>query len=298
MAQPQTLFDLALINRRRDRWAKSAAAHDFLLQRTCEDLASRLQFINRQFANALILGAHHGVMGRALSRTDNVDWIISADSTERLIGECPAPKIVANQEWMPIKAGSMDLIVSPLTLQFANDLPGTLVQIQRALKKDGLLLAAMLGGETLHELRYAWLQAESEIAGGAAPRVAPFADIRDLGALLQRAGFALPVVDSERLTVTYATPQALMQEIKAMAASNPLADRSSKPVTRRLLTRACEIYQDNYADPATGRIPATIEILTLSAWAPDASQPKPLKPGSAKMRLADALGAQKPDPKR
>jgi NADH dehydrogenase [ubiquinone] 1 alpha subcomplex assembly factor 5 len=165
------------------------------------------------------------------------------------------------------------------------------VQMRRALRPDGLLLAALLGGATLHELRDAWLTAEAEISGGASPRVAPFADVRDLGGLLQRAGFALPVVDSETVTVTYADPLSLMREIKAMGASNMLASRRRQPVTRGLVLRAAEIYTDRFG-AADGRVPATFEIITLTAWAPDESQPKPLQPGSAQTRLADALGVK------
>jgi hypothetical protein len=163
------------------------------------------------------------------------------------------------------------------------------VQIRRALKPDGLLLASLLGGETLKELRQAWLAAEAELTGGASPRVAPFADVRDLGALLQRAGFALPVVDSEVVTATYASPLALMREIKAMGASNMLAARRPHPMTRGLLSRATEIYTERFAG-ANGRVPATFEILTATAWAPDENQPKPLRPGLAQTRLAEALG--------
>jgi NADH dehydrogenase [ubiquinone] 1 alpha subcomplex assembly factor 5 len=165
------------------------------------------------------------------------------------------------------------------------------VQVRRALKPDGLLLASLLGGETLKELRQAWLAAEAELTGGASPRVAPFADVRDLGALAQRAGFALPVVDSETVTATYASPLVLMQELKAMGASNMLVARRRRPVTRGLLLRAAAIYAERFA-AADGRVPATFEILTLTAWAPDPSQPKPLRPGSAQTRLADALGTR------
>jgi SAM-dependent methyltransferase len=198
-------------------------------------------------------------------------------------------RVVAEEDALPFADASLDLVVSGLSLQLVNDLPGALVQIRRALKPDGLLLASLLGGTTLKELREAWLAAEAEISGGASPRVVPFADVRDMGALLQRAGFALPVVDSETVIVTYANPLALMQEIKAMGASNMLIARRRTPVTRALLLRAAEIYAERFAG-FEGRVPATFEILTLTAWAPDESQPKPLRPGSAQTRLADALG--------
>ena len=289
MLPSEPLFDVDVLRQRRNRWADHAEAHDFLLQRVGEDLANRLQLIKRQFSMALVIGAYHGVVGREIGKLENVDWVVSAETADQVLAQCPGSQLSADVEWLPIKHGALDLIVSPLTLQFANDLPGALLQIRTALKKDGLLLAALFGGETLTELRQSWLQAEAELTGGAAPRVIPMADMRDIGGLLQRAGFALPVVDTERLTVTYASPLALMREVRAMAASNPLVARSRTPVTKTLLTRACEIYSDKFANPDTGRIRATFEVLTLSAWAPDESQQKPLKPGTATMRLADAL---------
>ncbi len=199
--------------------------------------------------------------------------------------------IIADEEALPFAPESLDLAVSGLALHHVNDLPGCLVQIRRALKPDGLLLAALLGGETLKELREAWLIAEDEVSGGASPRVAPFADVRDLGGLLQRAGFALPVADTDVVRVTYASPLDLMREIKAMGASNVLTARRRVPVTRTLLFRAAEIYAERFA-LADGRIPATFEIITLTAWVPHESQQKPLQPGSAKARLADALGVK------
>jgi SAM-dependent methyltransferase len=220
-----------------------------------------------------------------------VGSVISMDDSKRLLAKAAAPHLESSPEFLPFADGSLDLIVSGLSLQLVNDLPGTLVQVRRALKPDGLLLASLLGGETLKELRQAWLAAEDEVTGGASPRVAPFADVRDLGALAQRAGFALPVVDSETVTVTYASPLALMQELKAMGASNMLVARRRRPVTRGLLLRAAAVYAERFAD-AGGRVPATFEILTLTAWAPDESQPKPLRPGSAQTRLADALGTR------
>lgn len=293
MSQPEPLFDLNLHEQRRNRWARQVKAQDFLLRRVGEDLCERLAMIKRCFTKTLILGAHHGIIGKEIANLENIDWIISAETANALLVQCSGTRINAHQEWLPLKDGSLDLILSPLTLQYANDLPGTLTQIRRALKNDGLLLGALLGGSTLTELRQSWLQAEAEITGGASPRVAPFADIRDLGALLQRAGFALPVVDSERLTVNYASPLALMQELKAMGCSNALIARSRTPVTKKLLRRACEIYIDQFANRRSGRCPATFEILTVSAWAPDDSQQKPSPRGSAKMRLSDALSLSK-----
>jgi SAM-dependent methyltransferase len=196
--------------------------------------------------------------------------------------------VVADEEALPFRDGSLDLVVSALTLQFVNDLPGALIQIRRALKPDGLFLAALIGGDSLTELRAAFAQAESEVEGGVSPRVAPFADLRDLGALLQRAGFALPVTDIDRVTVRYPSPLALMHDLRRMGATNVLTERRRKPSRRATLQRLFEIYAERFAD-ADGRIRATFEIVWLSGWAPHESQQQPLKPGSAKMRLADAL---------
>jgi SAM-dependent methyltransferase len=206
-------------------------------------------------------------------------------------GEVKSNTVAADEEALPFRDGSLDLVVSALALHFVNDLPGTLVQIRRALKPDGLFLAAMLGGETLTELRRAFAEAEVELEGGISPRVVPFPDLRDLGALLQRAGFALPVADIERLTVRYATVFALMHDLRRMGATNALIERRRMPLRRATLLRMAEIYGRRFADP-DGRLRATFEIVWLSGWAPDPSQQKPLQPGSAKMRLADALGTR------
>ena len=201
------------------------------------------------------------------------------------------PLIVADEEALPFGDGTLDLVVSALALQLVNDLPGTLVQICRALKPDGLFLAALLGGETLNELRQSFAAAESEVEGGVSPRVAPFADLRDLGALLQRAGFALPVADADRLAVRYDSAFALMHDLRRMGATNALIDRRRTPLRRATLMRMAEIYAQRFAD-ADGRVRATFEIVWLSGWAPHPGQQQPLKPGTAKARLADALGTR------
>jgi SAM-dependent methyltransferase len=268
-------------------------APDFLLARVADDFAERLGIIRREFHHAASVGAFNGLLARRLSALPNVGDIIDVDPALRFDTPDGNLKVAAEEEALPFAVRSLDLAVSGLSLQLVNDVPGVLVQLNRALKPDGLLLAALLGGETLTELREAWLLAETEMLGGASPRVAPFADVRDLGRLLQRAGFALPVADSDIVRVTYASPLALMREIKAMGASNMLVERRRTPVTRGLLLRAAEIYQERFGLPE-GRIPATFEIITLTGWVPHASQQKPLAPGSAKMRLADVL---KPRPK-
>jgi len=291
MSNPHPIFDAALLQHRRDRAAPTADAHDFLLQRVADDLAERLSIVRRAFPQAADLGSHHGVVARRIAACPNVGRLVSFDPSPALLAQAPAPRVQGSLEALPFAEAALDLVVSGLSLQLIDDLPGTLLQIRRALKPDGLLLAALLGGETLRELRDAWLLAETEVLGGASPRVVPFADVRDLGGLLQRAGFALPVADSDLVRATYASPLALMADLKGMGASNMLVERRRVPVTRRLLQRACDIYTERFA-LADGRVPATFEILTLTAWAPHASQPQPLKPGSAKARLADALGVR------
>jgi len=287
--QPTPIFDRCLIVRRRNRSASTAPEHDFLLSRVADDIAERLGLIRRTFPLAVNLGAYHGLLARRVRGIAGIERIINVERSERLLACCDGPRVVADEEALPFASGSLDLVMSGLALHLVNDLPGALLQIRRALKPDGLLLAAMLGGESLKELREAWLAAEAELTDGVSPRVAPFADVRDMGALLQRASFALPVVDSETITVSYESPLSLMQELKAMGASNMLTQRRRSPVTRGLLVRAAEIYAERFSQ-SDGRVAATFEILTLTAWAPDESQPKPLRPGSAQARLADALG--------
>ena len=281
------IFDRRLLRARRVR----AAARDpatFLLERAADDLAGRLSAVLRKFDLAVDLGTPTDAVRRALA--DRVGVIVAVDPVaSQLAGECLA--VAADEEALPFRDASLDLVVSALTLQFVNDLPGTLIQIRRALRPDGLFLAAMIGGDSLAELREAFAQAEAEVEGGVSPRVAPFADLRDLGALLQRAGFALPVTDVDRLTVRYASPLALMHDLRRMGASNALSERRRTPLRRTTLHRVFEIYAERFADP-DGRIRATFEIVWLSGWAPHESQQKPLKPGSAKTRLADALRTQ------
>jgi SAM-dependent methyltransferase len=236
----------------------------------------------RQFDVAVDLG----------TPTDAVRGVL-ADfaSIGRLFAAGPEGDAIADEEALPFRDGSLDLVVSALALQFVNDLPGVLIQIRRALKPDGLFLAALLGGDTLTELRQSFAAAEAEIEGGVSPRIAPFADVREMGALLQRAGFALPVTDVERLTVRYSSPFILMGELRRMGATNVLAERRRTPLRRATLKRMGEIYARRFADP-DGKVRATFEIVWLSGWAPHESQQKPLRPGSAQARLADALLAR------
>jgi NADH dehydrogenase [ubiquinone] 1 alpha subcomplex assembly factor 5 len=292
---PPLIFDRALLQHRRARAAANAHDHDFLLARVADDFADRLSIVQRTFTNGLNIESAHGHVSTRLRTLPNVSSLIDADPAPALLAHCPQPHVQADLEAFHATPDTYDLIISALSLHLVNDLPGALIQLRRAMRPDGLLLASLLGGDTLTQLRQAWLIAEDELTGGASPRVAPFADVRALGALLQRAGFALPVADTDVVTVTYASPLHVMRELKAMGASNMLHARRRIPVTRGLLMRACEIYQERFGTP-DGRIPATFEIITLTAWVPHDSQPKPLKPGSATTRLATALGVPEQKP--
>ena len=295
MNEAPHIFDRPLLTGHRNRAAVNAAAHDFLLARVAEDFAERIAIVNRTFASGMNLDAHHGLLSRSLRTLANVGTLIDADLSTGMLAQCDGPTLIADAEALDLPAGSIDLLVSGLSLHLVNDLPGALIQIRRALKPDGLFLAALLGGDTLRELREAWFLAEEELSGGVSPRIAPFADVRAMGGLLQRAGFALPVADTDTVTVTYQTPYHLMRELKGMGASNMLTQRRRIPVTRKLLMRAAEIYTERSGLP-DGRVRATFEIITLTAWVPHDSQPKPLKPGSATTRLADALKARPTGP--
>jgi SAM-dependent methyltransferase len=291
MASGPLLFDRRLLRARRLR-AQALGPSTFLIDHVADELGDRLAGVLRSFERAVDLGTPTDAVRRALAASGKVGGIIAADA---LAGQAPfslsGSPVAADEEALPFRDGSLDLVVSALALGFVNDLPGTLIQIRRALRPDGLLLAALAGGDTLTELRQAFAAAEAEIEDGISPRVAPFADVRELGALLQRADFALPVADVERLTVRYASPVALMHDLRRMGAANALVERRRRPLRRALLERMVAIYGERFSDP-DGRIRATFEIVWLSGWAPHASQQKPLAPGSARQRLADALGVK------
>ncbi len=283
MNGPPLIFDHALADARRRRaLAAQVAGADFLFRIVAEDMAERLAVVKRRFATAAEIGSPFPVLAAA----PQVDRIVRLDR----IAET-RPDLVGDAEFLPFAPESLDLAVSVLTLHAANDLPGALAQMRRALKPDGLFLAAFLGGNTLSELREAFATAEAEIAGGASPRVAPFTDVRTVGALMQRAGFALPVTDQDSHSVRYATALHLMHDLRAMGLTNVLHERDRRPLRRAVLMRAIEIYGERFAD-ADGRVRATFDIIWLSGWAPHESQQQPLRPGSARMRLADALGTK------
>src|SRR5258705_1059942 len=266
------LFDRVLLLKRQER-ARKQGAVTFLFDRVAEDIGDRLQAVMRKFSDVADVWSPGELLPKPLSERFASITRLAFDS---------------ESEKLPLEPESLDLAVSALALHFVNDLPGVLAPIRRALRPDGLLLAAMLGGDTLTELRRSFAAAEAECEGGASPRVAPFADLRDLGALLQRAGFALPVTDVDRVVVRYASAFALMHDLRRMGATNILLDRRRTPTRRATLLRMAQIYGERYSD-SDGRIRATFDIVWLSGWAPHESQPKPLRPGSAKASLEAAV---------
>lgn len=294
MTASPLLFDRALHRVRLDRAAPDYGSADFLKTRAAQDLVMRLETILRRFPVAVDLGARNGSFSKALADSDaraNIDVLIETDLSSRMLAGRRGPRVVADEERLPFGDATLDLVASTLSLHWTNDLVGALIQIRRALRPDGLFVGAIFGGATLTELRQCLLAAESELSDGASMRVSPFADAIDAAGLLQRAGFALPVADVDRVKVRYAHPIKLLRDLRAMGETSVLLDRSRKPLSRQVLFRAMEIYVERFAEP-DGRVPATFEIVSVTGWAPHESQQKPLRPGSAKMRLADALGVQ------
>jgi SAM-dependent methyltransferase len=275
MDSPPLLFDRRLHRRRLDRAAPAYAQGAFLKARAAEDAVERLQTIKRDFALAVDLGARDGAFARALAESPargKVGHLIEADLSERMLAGRTGPRLAADEERLPFAAASLDLVVCLLSLHWTNDLPGALVQIRRALKADGLFIGALIGGSSLTELRQALLQAEAEIRGGAGPRVSPFADAMDGASLLQRAGFALPVSDLDRVSVGYRDLNSLFADLRRMGETNVLAERSRRPLDRQVLARAAAIYAERFARP-DGRLIATFDLITLTGWAPHPDQP-------------------------
>jgi len=283
-----TVFDRRLVRIHRERAVAEFAQHDFLFREVAARLVDRLDDTRREFARALDLGCHAGEIGRLVAARTGIERLVHADLSFGLARNVGGLKVAADEEALPFADASFDLVMSNLSLHWVNDLPGCLIQVRRALKPDGFFLAALLGGETLRELRAAFLEAELELEGGAGPRLSPFADVRDAGALLQRAGFALPVVDRDTITVTYPNALQLMHELRGMGETNAVRARRTSFSRRGTLLRAAAIYEERFS-AADGRLPATFEVIYLTGWAPHPSQPQPLKPGSAVSRLATAL---------
>lgn len=285
-----TVFNRRTVRHHRDRAAAGLETYDFLFRESAARLVDRLDDITRAFPLTLDLGCHGGEVAAALEGRGGIEMLVHCDLSPAMAARADRPgrAVAADEEALPFKPGTLDLVLSNLSLHWVNDLPGAFVQVRQALRPDGLFLASMLGGATLQELRAALYEAETEIEGGLSPRLSPLADVRDLGNLLQRAGFALPVADFETITVSYENPLRLMRDLRGMGETNAVAARRTTFSRRATLLRAVEIYIDRFAD-ADGRVPATFEIVTLTAWAPAPGQPKPLARGSATTALGDAL---------
>ena len=286
------IFDRALLRKRRDRAAKDFAAHDVLIREAAARLVDRLEDVVRRFPMALDLGCHTGILAEILGSRGGIETLIQCDLSPRMASMAAIngnPTLSVDEEWLPFHSASFDLVLSCLSLHWVNDLPGTLAQIRRVLKPDGLFLAVMVGGNTLTELRRSLSSAEIEIENGLSPRVSPFADVRDLGGLLQRAGFTLPVADSDNVALTYGDPMRLMADLRGMGETNAVAEQRKTMTRRATLLAAMDTYQQVFAQD-DGRLPVTVELLTMTGWAPHPSQPQPLRPGSATHSLIQILG--------
>jgi NADH dehydrogenase [ubiquinone] 1 alpha subcomplex assembly factor 5 len=294
-----SVFDRAAVRAHRDRAAFTLENHDFLVRVAADGLLDRLDDITRKFPYGLDVGCRNGLLASLLQGRGGIEELVQSDFSWAMVRDS-APiispfyaasiaRIVADDEAVPFAPASFDVVLSNLVLHWTNDLPGALAQLNRVLKPDGLFLATLFGGSTLWELRESLQQAELEIEGGAGPRVSPFVDVRDAGDLLNRARFSLSVADADSVTVSYPDIFRLMTDLRGMGETNATQARRRTFTRRETLLRAGEIYHHKHGS-ANGRIPATFQIITLTGWAPHKSQPKPLRPGSARARMADALG--------
>lgn len=299
MATPEhmQLFEREAVRKHRERAATDLADHDFLFAEVADRLVERLEDVKRTFPTALDLGCHGGEVGRLLAGRGGIETLFQCDPSPRMANKARALAFAADEEFLPVKPGSLDLVMSNLSLHWANDLPGAMVQIRQALKPDGLFLATVFGERTLYELRESLMAAELEIEGGMSPRVSPFTTVQDAGALLQRAGFSLPVVDYDTIQVSYPDMFKLMADLRGMGETGAVAGRRKTFSRKDTLMRAAAYYQEKYAGSGPmeegnigeGRIPATFDILFLTAWAPHPDQQQPMKPGSGEVDLAAAL---------
>lgn len=292
--QPPIMFDRDRLRKHRDKAAARFSEFDFLKARASSDILERLEDTAYTFTKALDLGCHTGQLASALRSQHNIDQVLAADVSERMVAEAGQTGLevqCVDEERLSFERHSFDLIVSALSLHWVNDLPGTLIQIRQALKPDGLFVGALFGAGTLTELRASLMEAEVEFRGGAAQRVSPLPGLQDMAGLMQRAGFTMPVVDVDRVTVRYNTPYDLLADLKGMGERAALASMPKQGLSRRILNRMAGIYAERFADP-DGRLRASFDIIHLSGWGPSANQPQPKKPGSASVRLADALGTR------
>lgn len=283
------VFDRAAVRRNRDRAAAHFGEHDFLFREVGERLADRLDDITHRFPRAVDLGARTGLLRDLIGARGGIETLIQAELSPAMLAQASGPRLILDEELLPFEAASLDLVISNLALHWVNDLPGCLSQIRRTLRPDGLFLAALLGGETLHELGQALGEAEIAATGGMRPRISPFVDVRDAGALLQRAGFALPVVDSDRIMTSYPDALTLMRDLRLMGEANAATERARSMTRRDVLLSAAAVYESRFGD-AEGRIPATFHVIYLTAWRPHDSQQKPARRGSGQISLTDVLG--------
>ncbi len=290
---PPRLFDRSLLRQRRNRAARNISKYSFLAHRAFDDMCDRVESITRDFERAAILGGGPGLVQQLAQRpaAEKIAWWMQSDIAPKIAGQLGPRACVIDEEALAFAPESLDLVLAPLGLHWTNDLPGSLSQIRIALKPDGFFAGAMLGGQTLTELRRCLMTAETETIGGVSPRISPFAGTFDMAALLQRAGFALPVSDIDRVTVRYDNAFALMQDLRGMGETSILSERSRRPVGRRFFQRVAELYQSQFSD-GDGRVRASFEIVHFAGWAPHPDQPKPKRPGSATHSLAKALGSE------
>ncbi|MCK5424535.1 MAG: methyltransferase domain-containing protein [Emcibacter sp.] len=284
---PAIVFDRQALRRNRDKAADNFESCGFLVTEVADRLYDKYRDIKRDFNNILDLGCHDGALAKLLKDK----FVINQDLSQKFLGACHGARVQADEELLPYKPQSLDLVLSNLSLHWVNDLPGCLAQIKQALKPDGLFLCAMLGGETLTELRQSMMAAEVNIRGGISPRISPFVDVRDAGALLQRAGFALPVIDTDRITVTYENAFKLMQELRGMGEGNILSKRFRGLTSPRVMMEMAKIYQEKFIDHRD-RINVTFDIIYMMGWSPHESQQQPLKPGQGKVSLTDVFGGK------
>jgi len=292
---PLNLFDRKSVRLHRNRAAPHIQDFDFLFAEVADRLTERLLDVKRTFPLALDIGCHGGEIARSLGARGGIETLLQCDLSPAMAQKSGGISFAADEEFLPIKSESLDLVLSNLSLHWVNDLPGAFVQIRQALKQDGFFMASMLGEHTLHQLRESLMTAETELEGGLSPRVSPYATVQDIGHLLQRAGFTMPVVDIDTITVSYSDMFKLMHDLRGMGETGSVSERRKNFTRRATLMRAAQHYMETFAgegDVGEGRVPATFDIIFMTAWSPHPDQPKAAKPGSATVSLADFLEAE------
>jgi len=289
------IFDRKSLRHHRDRASATLGDHDFLFREVAERLLDRLDDITHDFPTAVDLGSRTGIVREVLGQRGKVETLVQCDLSSAMAAQSGPLSLVGDEEYLPFREGSLDLALSCLNLHWVNDLPGALLQIRKALKPDGLFLAALFGGETLKELRESFEQGELSAEGGVSPRISPFTRVEDLGQLLQRAGFALPVVDLDTITVSYGDVLKLFADLRGMGESNAIAERRKGLTKRATLMATVDQYINRHTDE-DGRVPATFQVLFVTAWSPSPTQQQPLKPGAPASHLGDLI--EKYEPKK